>query len=245
MFRSPLAACFLLFFCACSSPYLKNRGRDTLDIVTLEVQTRSYGASMRAGPLKAGLNYQSSAGSSAGLRGGDAGTHHGEEVTFFFAGRDVFGKAPPAAAPAEDSKTEPPVPESESTAPAVEPAPAADVDPLLENRGKTFAAFSPFGTTLPAYRKRSVFKTKGGFAPAYYYTQLEISLGLFLGLRIGINPGELVDALAGIFTLDPLSDDEPFKSEEEKVLEENPLYNSLSDEQKRAFREAMKKRGGF
>lgn len=250
MLRFTLAAGALLFITACSSPYLKNRGRDTLDIVTFQLETRSYGASLRAGPVKAGLNYQSSKGSSVGLRGGDAGVHGGEEVTFFFVGRDVFGKSAPAGA--EDSADSPAAAEPAGTAEpsaAPEAEPSSDSqsipDPMIQNRGKAFASFSPFGTTLPAYRKRSVFKTKGGFAPAYYYTQLEVSVGLFLGLRIGLNPGELVDALAGIFSLDPFSDDEPFKTDEEKALEENPLYNSLNDEQKRAFREALKKRGGL
>lgn len=239
MSRFPYAAFAVLFFCACSSPYLKNRGRDGLDIATFTLETHSYGTALRAGPVKAGLNYHSAKGSAFGLRGGDAGAHNSEEITVFFAGRDIFRKSAPAA----ENETEealPPDEQPDSEAPSENET--AEKPDLAAQRGKTFAAFSPIGTTLPAYKKRSVLKSTAGLAPAYYYTQIEFTVGLFFGIRVGLNPGELFDAIAGIFTFDPFSDDEPFQSAEERALMENPAYKSLSDEQKKLLREQLQKK---
>ncbi len=225
---------------------MKNRGRDGLDIATLELETHTYGAALRAGPVKAGLNYHAAKGTSVGLRGGDAGAHNSEEITIFFAGRDIFRKSAPAAedesveTPARAAGEEPEATDGEEA--AKPPAKPGESDELMSQRGKALAAFSPFGTVLPAYKKRSLFKSTSGLAPAYYYTQIEITVGIFAGIRIGLNPGELIDALAGLFTFDPFSDDEPFQTAEERALEENPVYRELSDEQKRLFREQLSKK---
>jgi hypothetical protein len=40
-----------------------------------------------------------------------------------------------------------------------------------------------------------------------YYTQLEVALGAGPSLRLGVNPGEVVDLLAGLVGLDPYGDD--------------------------------------
>lgn len=216
-----------LFAISCSSPYLRNRGRDALDIFTVEFQTRAYGASVRAGPVKAGLYHKSADGAAAGLRGGDLGVHHDAEFAVLFFGADYFQKKPlgDLETPSEeDSKT------------------AEETDPSQTAlRGKEFRARSPFGTTQPAQKKRSVFKKKGGFAPASYYTQLEVSLGIFFGVKLGINPGELLDALLGWTTLDIFRDDEPFETEQEKALRDNPLYDRLTDEQRQKLKEQMAK----
>jgi hypothetical protein len=167
--------------------------------------------------------------------------HNSEEITIFFAGRDIFRKSAPAS-PDEAVKTEDAGVENAEAGQAETPAAStSESTELLGARGKELAAFSPFGTVLPAYKKRSLFRSTSGLAPAYYYTQIELSVGLFGGLRIGLNPGELIDALAGIFTFDPFSDDEPFLTAEQRALEENPVYRDLSDEQKRLFREQLSK----
>ncbi len=247
----------LLCCIQCSSLYMRNRGRDAMDVFTLEVETQSYGASVRAGPVKAGLQYKSADGFEAGLRGGDLGVHHGSEFTILFFGADWFQKAAPpetaesaAALPSESpSETAPAETEAPGPSSAQTPAPeiAADADsastdpPLTTLRDKEFRARSPFGTTVPLYKKRSVFKKKGGFAPATYYTQVEVTVGLYFGIKVGFNPGELIDALLGWTTFDLFGDDEPFESPQEKAFKENPLYNKLTDEQKAKFREQMGK----
>ena len=44
---------------------------------------------------------------------------------------------------------------------------------------------------------------------AAYYTQIEAAVGLFGGLRLGFNPGELLDFILGWTTLDIYEDDLP------------------------------------
>lgn len=84
----------LVLLASCSSPYMRNRQRDALDIFTFEVQSKSYGASVRTGPVKFGLSYKSPQGFDAGLRGGDTGRHASAEFTAIAMGPDYFQKLP-------------------------------------------------------------------------------------------------------------------------------------------------------
>jgi hypothetical protein len=43
--------------------------------------------------------------------------------------------------------------------------------------------------------------------PASYFTQIEVSAGVLLGVRVGFNPGEVLDFLVGWFGLDLYKDD--------------------------------------
>lgn len=122
--------------------------------------------------------------------------------------------------------------------------PSADVA-LLGARGKLFRALSPFGTERPAHKQRSLLKDETtNWAPAYYFTQLELQLGLFVGLRLGWNAGETVDWLAGWLGFDPLGDDEPYRNELEERLEQIPAYQLLSEEEKEAVRQRIREGGG-
>ncbi|MBL8021876.1 MAG: hypothetical protein JNM27_19535 [Leptospirales bacterium] len=257
----------LLFLVSCSSPYLKNRTRDGLDILTLEVQTKTYGASVRTGPIKFGMSYKSPQGLDAGLRGGDFGRHASAEFTAFAMGPDYFQKLP-----FSDLGNEPAAQDSESTPPEKEAKPADEGEQSVERakqnggeatrteaanteagqdseaekaallmrlRGKEYRVRSPFGTTVPLQQRKLVLKKRGSFAPASYYTQIDLNLALYFGIRVGLNPGELIDAILGWTTIDIFSDDEPFESDQEKKLKENPLYNSLSEEQKQKLREQL------
>ncbi len=44
-------------------------------------------------------------------------------------------------------------------------------------------------------------------APAAYFTAIEVEAGLGLTVRLGVNPGELVDLVLGLFTIDIYRDD--------------------------------------
>jgi len=78
--------------------------------------------------------------------------------------------------------------------------PAAESqDNVYDTRGKSFHAGNyklPFWSTLE----------EGESAP-YYYTQIDLVVGLLLSVRVGVNPGELVDFLLGWTTLDIFNDD--------------------------------------
>lgn len=76
-------------------------------------------------------------------------------------------------------------------------------DGSAARRGKSFQAGGkcPFLTTsLSPYDGSNKY-------PAYYYTQVEAVLGLGISLRLGINPGELLDFILGWTTLDIYADD--------------------------------------
>lgn len=95
-------------------------------------------------------------------------------------------------------------------------------------RNKEFRALAPFGTEKPAHRFRSLSRDDDvDLAPPAYFTQLEISLGFYGGVRLGINPGELLDLLLGFFTIDLYADDEPYADPVERQLMENPMFRSL------------------
>jgi hypothetical protein len=47
-----------------------------------------------------------------------------------------------------------------------------------------------------------------GLPPIHpFFTQLDVSVGLFGSLRLGFNPGELLDLILGFTTLDIFADD--------------------------------------
>ncbi len=172
---------------ACATAYVKNRVRDAGDIFTFELQTKMYGLSVRAGPIKAGLSYKDPDGASIGLSGGSAGAHRTHEFTFLVFGSDSLEVDPPSADSGEKKEDHP-----------------------LEVRKKNFTARSPFGTKKSLRETNNVLKDKKPkteFAPAYYYTQVEVNVGIYYGVRVGVNLGELLDFFLGFFTIDVMSDD--------------------------------------
>jgi hypothetical protein len=248
---------------ACSGAYLRNRWKDTGDMFTGTVETRSYGVATRLGPIKAGLNYKSEQGGERGLRGGETGRHYSANFTAFFFGADYFHDE---AIRFDDWKPEP-APDSESDdedafdtdtdaaqdAPgadagqvATDDAPAPSVEPLLRMRGKLYHALSPLGTEQPAHKSRSLLKDETtDWAPAYYFTQIELQLGLYLGIRLGWNFGETIDFLAGWFGFDPLDDDEPYADSLEQELEKMPYWQLLDEEAKEEIRKQLREGGGL
>ncbi len=230
---------------SCSGHYLKNRGRDLADIFTAEVSTGSYGASVRVGPVKAGVSYKSPKGKAFGLRGGAIGSYYTAEFTALFFGADYFLSAPPSKETPPSSKKSPAGElfsgsQEENASPPEEEQLSAVGPDLREKRDKSFQARSPFGTRQALQKKPGLFKGKKDekhtFAPVSYYTQVELSLGLYLGLKVGFNPGELLDFLAGLFNLDLFHDDEPL-SPRGSTIEDHPLWNRLSDEEKRRLKQ--------
>ncbi len=57
--------------------------------------------------------------------------------------------------------------------------------------------------------------------PYYYFSQIELAAGLGPSLRLGVNPGEFVDCIAGFASLDLYGDDiAEKKAREEGYVEE-------------------------
>lgn len=54
---------------------------------------------------------------------------------------------------------------------------------------------------------------------AYYYSQVEIGVGVFFGPRVGVNPGEFLDFVLGWFGVDLYGDDYHSKLRDQLVVE--------------------------
>ncbi|MFO1524078.1 MAG: hypothetical protein U1G05_19045 [Kiritimatiellia bacterium] len=212
-----LAATFLAGGCA--SSYLADRARDGADIFTASA---GYGAGARGrvGPLSLGL--YAGAGS-AGLRGGQvlAGnpvpnpggtllekpnslgiqflTFMEEEFTDPSVrprGKLIVQKPDIGFSPRSDPTilTSPPMIQTDFTAP---------INFMVLNQAET----APFW--LAPLPPQPAFKQMAAQAvfPLSYYTQIEAEVGLVGSVRIGFNPGELLDFLLGWTTLDVFGDD--------------------------------------
>lgn len=185
-----------------SSAYLTDRGRDAADILTLTAGV-GFGVRARVGPLHTGLiaNYDA-----AGLRAGDLAVFAGEPK-----GRRFFDMEFPWPGPFGSWSDEWAF---GGVGSFVELCWTEDV-PML--RGKVYETgnmtWSRGVGTSESWRwvplvtsgLRTSESWGGGFHS--YWTQVEVSGGLIGTLRVGVNPGELVDFLLGWATLDLYSDD--------------------------------------
>lgn len=170
----------------CASPYMIDRRRDAADIFTASVGF-GVGAKARVGPLALGLCADTA---SYGVRGGEL----------------LDGLAPPS--PGDTLLSEMP---NSFAAQILAWGYDEFSDPLCFDRGKTYIAESswwPVCMPRPA-RKRGLYPSVGEnkSRPTYYYTQIEVNAGLGGVLRLGFNPGELLDFLLGWTTIDIFNDD--------------------------------------
>lgn len=103
----------------------------------------------------------------------------------------------------------------------------------LRLRRKNFRARSPFGTKQSAWKTSSLFRKKEAFVSAHYFTQLEVSIGLYGGVKIGFNPGELLDFLLGFIGIDIYNDDAPYDDPRIEKLKKSPFWKTLDPERKK------------
>ena len=198
--RSIVVIVFMLSCVGCAtSGYLVDRKRDAMDMVTCTVGT-GLGASARVGPLHCGLLFGRDR---VGIRGGEVKGRWGrtddlwaglidpllmlpggEGVCFY---EDVFlGEEKSAENPLEISRT----------------------------RGKRYFGNGvcpfivlPQQAELPGRRNPYEGYLNQQQYPWHYLTAIEVSVGVGGTLRLGVNPGEMVDFLLGWFGIDIFSDD--------------------------------------
>ena len=164
----------------CASVYWADRWNDTKDVVTCAVGL-GLGAKARVGPLQLPLIVQSDY---AGVRCGEG---------FASPMRDDFWTY---------------VSEAGHVVEGPIPVYLSDYDTLYSG----YELFDPGG--LSDVRHKRV--RSQGMGPATFdgdeknvgfYTQVEATLGIVFSVRLGVNPGELADALLGLATVDLFSDD--------------------------------------
>jgi len=180
----------------CSTSYWLNRGRDAADIFTVCVGA-GVGAKARVGPVHVGAIFDNHL---LGLRGGEVrgielGSRNGcfglgtwdREFPFFTGSTEVFALGHTFG--------------SDSPARTRDKDFIADAVPIWEGVLPAFPGAVPF-LLLPQEHR------------ATYYCQLEAVIGLVPSLRLGFNPAELLDFIAGWTTLDILSDDMEWGADE-------------------------------
>ena len=233
----------------CASVYLHNRLRDAGDIITVEFNTSAYGVSARVGPLKAGAYYKAPAGFSGGLRGGRIGRHHSAEFTALFFGADYFSELAladllPPATPQGQAKAGKGA-EGEEQEGAKKAKKAAGPALVTVQRRKAFRARAPLGTLAPAHAKKNLLRSEDVFTVPAYFSQVELSVGLFVGVKIGLNPGELLDFLLGWFTVDLYRDDAPYPDPRLEKLRKNPMFRDLDKKTQQRILQEMDGAQGF
>jgi hypothetical protein len=182
----------------CSTPYMNDRGRDIADIFTITLGD-GVGVTARAGPVHLGLFYGKD---QAGLRSGEFDT-------------------PPSYVRSEGiARTLDPLlvlpnlgggpwcfwHEEYSGGLQKVPNPEGGIINLARARAKDYnvSGNCPF-IAVPVL---SELDRNAGFKyPFYFLTEVEIAIGIGKTLRLGLNPGELLDFILGWTTIDIFGDD--------------------------------------
>lgn len=176
----------MVFFTGCAtSDYMTDRGNDAADIVTGTVASNSFGVGVRVGPMAFG-GFLANENERKGLRGGEFLTDSLDEEgkgLFSFLGRMTLVAL---------------LYYGESFFTDI----AENTDEDRDPRNKSFAV-EPLWGFMPI----AIGEEEKDYAPAYYFTQIEVMIGIVGGIRFGFNPGELIDFLLGWTTLDIYGDD--------------------------------------
>ena len=187
-----IAAC--LGGCACTGGYLPNRGHDAADVFTA---TLGYGVGVKArvGPLQAGLMTEVTG---FGLRAGDLlgisdfwptgyDTPASWEATATICNLEVCrgGKTAKQRGKAFSYSTDAPIVYPQSP---YEARPHETDDAVVR-------------------RVKRLEEEEYVHAPAPFFTEIEVVAALGPSIRLGFNPGELLDFILGWTTLDIYNDD--------------------------------------
>lgn len=246
---------------SCSGHYLKDRSRDFADILIIEVSEKTYGVSAFAGPVRIGLQYEDPEGAAVGLRGGYFGRYFRGGFSFLFFGADYFQEKPflditdPSYRKGPGNGVIPfattgKTTEDQNTEGNSLPDIATNAHgSIRELRGKLYRSRSPFGNAKPLSESNNLLKDGHGdmsldreprFAPAHRYTGIGVSLGLYYGLRVEINAGEILDFILGFATIDWMLDDEPLHPLIRK-LKKHPMWDQLDSKTKKELMERAEK----
>lgn len=167
----------------CASPYMVDRRRDAADIVTATTGIGA-GVKVQAGPVASGLSWMAD---TKGLRGGviakypsGCGGWQMLDANVIVFGGESFDLL-------------------HSTAQSY----GAENYETLEPRHKCYQAPCYLGLSIP----RTLPGDTWCRGHLYRLTQIEVALGFWRTVRLGVNPGELLDFLLGWAGCDVFADD--------------------------------------
>jgi len=188
--------------CASTKAYFVDRGRDAGDIVSVAVGT-GLGAKLRVSSISLGLlaHEGSVAGLNAGcLFAGPPGKYC-NDLQFFCCGNQLV---------------EPP-----GSKERLKKFRARQFDGFLGMSGEddegTWCLLPPF-----IFTPMIPFRQKVNEKAPYYYTHIEAVVAAGVSLRVGFNPGELVDFVLGCVGIDIMGDDLDRKRIREAALPKTP-----------------------
>jgi len=171
----------------CATPYMRDRVADAKDIFTATVGIGG-GAKARVGPIQAAMFFNQD---SAGLRGGEwYSIMETQELSFASSGI------------VEASTPLPGILALIGGFPIL-----TSVDkfyPKEEENDRRNKNYEAYGILIPGI----TIGNRG-----YYYTQAEMAVGIGGTIRLGFNPGELLDFILGWTTIDIFKDDLGIKRE--------------------------------
>ncbi|MCT8333545.1 hypothetical protein NUH30_07655 [Leptospira sp. 85282-16] len=217
----------LSFFLQCAT-YWKNRKNDFQDIVTVGAETPMYGAALKVGPLPIGVLFQGGEsglgkkdlGRGVGLRGGEFGTYHSQQLVFGILGGESFHSGLPILDAKGnwlvDKKGIPLTKEERANVKSYKMRYYSYLyDPVKDRKRRKKEHFrreltndlvaatgqKEFLVYLPAEDLKPF-----GYPPVYSWN-VEFVAGVYGGARLGFNVAEAFDFLLGFTTIDLLDDD--------------------------------------
>lgn len=220
---------FIFIFENCAS-YGNHRRRDFQDIVNIGLETPAYGIGVRIGPIPLGFYFEGGEssmgkkdlGTGMGLRGGEWGKYHTQQLVIGFLGGEKFHSGDPIVEDGEVQVDMHGIPLVEN--------PRANTksfkmryfsyfqDPVIERQRRKKEEFRRrYLEDLIQKTGRDELKNyiperdpKPFGYPSQFLWQVEIFVGLYGGVRAGLNLAEALDFLLGWVGIDILKDDIDF-----------------------------------
>jgi len=218
----------IFFFLDCAT-YWNNRRKDLQDVVTVGLEKPVYGVNLKLAPVNIGFLFvggetvpgKKDLGSGVGLRGGSFASYTSQQLVFGFMGGELFysgeldldddgkmlyeNKIPLVKIPRDNIKShslkyikilvDPP--KDRKKRQKEEARNAIIQEKLRENPNAD--------PMLLSYLPKDNPKPNG--YPKSFLYQIELTLGIYGGLRIGFNPAEFLDFILGFTTYDLYEDD--------------------------------------
>ncbi|HMW05014.1 MAG TPA: hypothetical protein PK079_05690 [Leptospiraceae bacterium] len=198
----------LQFQCSSIKGYLINRGNDFIDIVNIGFEDNIYGGGIYIDSIMFGLAYGAKDSSGVGLRFGHLGMYQSNDSE-----SNNFLKAGSENGPCRDSRY--------GTfgqlqflffATSNYHEPRSII--MVRNYRKNIAFMNVllYGASKRDSSKGLLLCYRGKkyhtiIRDSYVVLPMEVSFGLYYGIRLGFNPHELLDFIVGIFGFDLLDDD--------------------------------------
>ncbi len=186
-----------------------------LDIITFEVQDKIYGFNTRVSFLQLGILYQDEDSNNLGIKNGIIGNLDHQNFSLFLLGSERFmGKKFKIHQDYENQikKIQKSNPENSNIPEELIQYYNLKNDTEKQNiesskRNKFYDVYLPFGTKRSLKKSNYFLKKKEEFAPLTFYTDLKIQVGIYYGITMGINFGEILDFTLGLLNLDIMNDD--------------------------------------